>query len=199
VNSPARRTQEERRETTREALLRASVVLIANRGVGGASLQDVSERAGVTKGALVHHFEHKDALLDAVVDRCAAALCERVTAAWSPTLAPWARVRAALDAVFTLARDTEGEGRCLVELAVSARTDPRLATKLGPRVGEVVRAFARGLAQSLSEMGVIPRTPPETLAEIVWTTALGAALREEIAATQAVHALEVMLVAHFVP
>ncbi len=199
MNSPARRTQEERREATREALLRAAVALIASRGVSGASLQDVSERAGVTKGALVHHFEHKDALLDAVVDRCAEALRDRIADAWSPTLAPWARVRAALVAVSTLARDAEGEGRGLVELAVSARTDPRLATKLGPRVGEVVGAFARGLAQSLTEMGVSPRVPAETLAEVVWTTALGAALREESAATQAVHALEVMLVAHFVP
>jgi AcrR family transcriptional regulator len=199
VNSPARRTQEERREATREALLRASVALIASRGVGGASLQEVSERAGVTKGALVHHFEHKDALLDAVVDRCAGALADRISSAWSPTLTPWARVRAALGAVFTLASDAEGEGRCLVELAVSARTDPRLATKLGPRVGEAVRAFARGLTQSLTEMGVSPRAPAEVLAEIVWTTALGAALREETAATQAVHALEMMLVAHFVP
>jgi AcrR family transcriptional regulator len=64
---PPRRTQKERRETTRRLLIAAAVDSICELGYGGATLDLITERAGVTRGAVQHHFRNRDALLLAVV------------------------------------------------------------------------------------------------------------------------------------
>ena len=58
-----RRTQAERTATTRGALLRAARELFAERGFAATGRDDIAERAGVTRGALYHHFESKEAIL----------------------------------------------------------------------------------------------------------------------------------------
>lgn len=57
-----RRTAEEAART-REALLRAALMAFEEKGWRGATFEHVAERAGVTRGALHHHFRSKSALL----------------------------------------------------------------------------------------------------------------------------------------
>ncbi|MCU0732201.1 MAG: TetR/AcrR family transcriptional regulator [Hyphomonas sp.] len=57
----AKRTQEQAAET-REAVLRAARQLFASQGYAAASVAAIAEAAGVTKGALFHHFENKEEL-----------------------------------------------------------------------------------------------------------------------------------------
>jgi AcrR family transcriptional regulator len=54
---------------TRERLLQAAVDLYSAKGFGGASVEDVVRRAGVTKGAFYHHFESKAHLIMAIHNR----------------------------------------------------------------------------------------------------------------------------------
>jgi AcrR family transcriptional regulator len=54
---------------TREALLAAARELFGERGYAETSTDDVVSRAGVTKGALYHHFSGKEALFRAVVEQ----------------------------------------------------------------------------------------------------------------------------------
>ena len=61
-----RRTAEEARRT-REALLDAALSVFAERGVQASTLADVASRAGVTRGAVYHHFANKDSVLRAVL------------------------------------------------------------------------------------------------------------------------------------
>jgi AcrR family transcriptional regulator len=53
-------------DATRQALLDASLELFSERGFQGATVQAVSQRAGVTKGAFYHHFESKDDILQQI-------------------------------------------------------------------------------------------------------------------------------------
>src|ERR1700678_1961673 len=62
-----RRTQAERRETTRRQLLEAAVKLIRNNGFGGLRTMEVADLAGVSRGALLHHFPSKHELVVAVL------------------------------------------------------------------------------------------------------------------------------------
>lgn len=62
-----RRTQAERSETTRRQLLEAAVKLIRNNGFGGLRTIEVADLAGVSRGALLHHFPSKHALVVAVL------------------------------------------------------------------------------------------------------------------------------------
>jgi AcrR family transcriptional regulator len=61
-----RRTQVERRRESERALLAAAAEIIAERGISGASLASIGERAGTSRGLPTHHFGTKDALVSQV-------------------------------------------------------------------------------------------------------------------------------------
>jgi len=79
--SRPRRTQAERRRTTRGALLDAARELFAESGYAATGREEIAERAGVTRGALYHHFKSKAAVFTAVVKVLDNELAERVMAA----------------------------------------------------------------------------------------------------------------------
>ena len=64
----ARRTQAERSASTRAALLSAARELFAEHGFAATGREQIAERAGVTRGALYHHFASKELLFRAVVE-----------------------------------------------------------------------------------------------------------------------------------
>src|SRR5215813_6815932 len=64
-----RRTQAERATETRDALIEAARTLFAEHGFGGAALETIVRAAGVTRGALYHHFADKTELFAAVFER----------------------------------------------------------------------------------------------------------------------------------
>src|SRR3989440_11066239 len=63
----SRRTQAERTAATRTALLEATVQCLVSQGFGGTTTTEVAHRAGVSPGALLHHFPAKADLLCAAV------------------------------------------------------------------------------------------------------------------------------------
>lgn len=78
VNPEKRRTQAERTEATREALIAAARRLFTERGYEEVGTEEIVRDAGVTRGALYHHFGDKASLLDAVYARIEAESTERV-------------------------------------------------------------------------------------------------------------------------
>ena len=76
-----RRTQVERRTASEEALLGAAADLIAEFGVGRASLARISARAGASSGLPIHYFGSKDALIARVAQRGQARLMTALEAA----------------------------------------------------------------------------------------------------------------------
>ncbi|MEU8137593.1 TetR/AcrR family transcriptional regulator [Streptodolium elevatio] len=77
-----RRTQQERSGTTTAELLAAARALFAADGYAATSLDAVCERAGVSKGALYHHFRNKEALFQAVYAAEEAKIAEAVATAY---------------------------------------------------------------------------------------------------------------------
>lgn len=65
---PLRRTQAERTAETRERLLEATVECVAEKGYAAASTTEIVRRAGVSRGAQVHHFPTKADLVLAAVE-----------------------------------------------------------------------------------------------------------------------------------
>jgi AcrR family transcriptional regulator len=66
--SEGRRSQAERRAATRRALLGAGRELFAAEGYSGVSTEELVRRAGVTRGALYHHFEDKQDLFRVLIE-----------------------------------------------------------------------------------------------------------------------------------
>jgi len=88
-----RRTQAERSAATRDALLRAAKELFAERGYAGAGRELVAERAGVTRGALYHHFPNKETLFRAVVELVEQESSHRIATAAMVGATPLDRLR----------------------------------------------------------------------------------------------------------
>lgn len=65
---PRRRTQAERTESTRRKILEAVVACIAEDGFRHSTASRIAARAGVTWGAVQHHYGGKDGILAAVLD-----------------------------------------------------------------------------------------------------------------------------------
>jgi len=65
------RTQQQRREETRRALLDAAVESLIEVGFARTTTLEVQRRADVSRGALLHHFPSKAELLVAAVDHLA--------------------------------------------------------------------------------------------------------------------------------
>jgi AcrR family transcriptional regulator len=84
-----RRTQQERSEATRGALVGAARELFALDGYAATSLDAVVARAGVTKGALYHHYAGKRELFAAVVAGEQERLAAEVVAAYEGKRDPW--------------------------------------------------------------------------------------------------------------
>jgi AcrR family transcriptional regulator len=83
VNSDGkgRRTQTERTAATRRALLDAARSLFAEKGYHGTAAEEIVGRAGLTRGALYHHFEDKRDLFRVVVDEMEGEIDEEIEAA----------------------------------------------------------------------------------------------------------------------
>ncbi|HVH20520.1 MAG TPA: TetR/AcrR family transcriptional regulator [Myxococcota bacterium] len=75
----SRRTQAERTAATRERILAAVVESIAEVGFGQTTASEIARRAGVTWGAVQHHFGDKDGILAAVLAQSFAHLAERLS------------------------------------------------------------------------------------------------------------------------
>ncbi|MBA2523932.1 MAG: TetR/AcrR family transcriptional regulator [Solirubrobacterales bacterium] len=72
-----RRTQLERRESTRAALIGAGRRLFARDGYEAVSSEQIVAAAGVTRGALYHHFDGKRGLFAAVFEEVESELVSR--------------------------------------------------------------------------------------------------------------------------
>jgi AcrR family transcriptional regulator len=62
-------TPERRRELTRTTLIDAAADVFAKRGFHAASLEEIAETAGFTRGAIYKNFENKEELFYAVIER----------------------------------------------------------------------------------------------------------------------------------
>ena len=72
------RSQAERSQATREALIGAARKLFAKRGYAEVGTEEIVRAAGLTRGALYHHFGGKRELLAAVYEQIERELAERI-------------------------------------------------------------------------------------------------------------------------
>lgn len=77
----SRRSNRERTQAMRELLLAAARRLFIEKGYADTGTPEIVEAAGVTRGALYHHFEDKKALFREVVEREAEAVASEIDAA----------------------------------------------------------------------------------------------------------------------
>lgn len=102
-----RRSQAERTAATRRALVGAATGLFAERGYVDTAREAICKEAGVTRGALDHHFDGKKGLFRAVVEDVEGRLNQRIAEAAMAKADPLEGLRAGCHAYLDAATDPE--------------------------------------------------------------------------------------------
>ena len=117
------------RSARRAQLLVAARDVFAAQGYHAAAMDDIAERAGVSKPVLYQHFPGKLELYRALLTTCADDLVERVRDAISRTSDNHERVAAAVSAYFDfVARDGRPTGWCSSRTCVANPRPPPWST-----------------------------------------------------------------------
>ena len=141
--TPTRVPQEERTRAMRQRLLEATVDCLVEHGWSGTSTTLVSQRAGVSRGAQLHHFPTKDALVLAAVEHLSELRGQELREAAVRLPTGRRRTRAVLE--MFAAHFTSPVFTAALELWVAARTDEALhgaVVRLEQRVGREAHLIA---------------------------------------------------------
>ena len=140
ANAPrVRRTQEERSRATRNAILDATLSCLIERGYAGTSTPQVCRRARVSRGAMLHHFPTREALVTCAI----AYLAEQRAREIRARAGAFARGEEDLESVLELMWSAFSGPlfHAALELWVAARSDQKLHAALHP----MERAMGRGM------------------------------------------------------
>jgi AcrR family transcriptional regulator len=137
----ARRTQEERSAATRARLLDATIECLVELGYAGATTTEIVRRAGVSRGAQVHHFPTKAELVEEAIVHLARRRREELRHEVDAAAPKGDRFALAVD---LLHRSFSGPlFDAAMELIVAARTD----ASLRPAVRNVERDAQQGIRE----------------------------------------------------
>ncbi|BEQ13055.1 TetR/AcrR family transcriptional regulator [Desulfoferula mesophila] len=169
--TPADNKQAARSRRTTERLLAEARRLFAEHGFAGASAEQVVAAAGVTRGALYHHFDGKKGLFRAVVEQVQAEIKQRVRVAVERESDPLEMLIAGNDE-FLAACLEPGVRRILLIDAPAA-----LGWEAWREIDEAnVLGEYRAFLGLLMDQGVLKPLPAEALAHVISGAANEAAL-----------------------
>jgi AcrR family transcriptional regulator len=143
----ARVPQEERTRAMRQRLLEATVDLLVECGWSGTSTTLVSKRAGVSRGAQLHHFPTKNDLVLAAVEHLSEVRGRELAEAATNLPTGRRRTRAVLEMLAE--HFTSPVFIAALELWVAARTDPNLLASLAPLEQRIGREIHRRTVELL--------------------------------------------------
>lgn len=119
---------QQRGVSTRAALLQGAIAVLVDEGYAATTTTEVADRAGVSRGAQLHHFPTKAKLLAAAVEQLLERRNEEFREAFSGLEPGRISMDAAIDLLWTMYRGPTYVA--WAELWLAARTDPELAVKL---------------------------------------------------------------------
>jgi len=125
-----RLTQQERSAATREALIDATIECLVDVGYDRTTTTEISERAALSRGAHLHHFQTRAALVAAAVEGLAQRGLEDLARGVRRLPDDERRPEAALDMLWRLFNGQLFQ--VMLELSVHGRTDPELRAELDP-------------------------------------------------------------------
>ena len=160
----ARRTQAQRAAETRDALIAAARPLFAAQGFADAALETIVRAAGVTRGALYHHFADKTELFAAVFEQVEGEVAARMgeAIAASNQTDPVEVMR--LGAGFWLDACSDPEVQRIVLVDAPAVLGWTRWTEIGNRYNV---GLVRALLTDAVETGRIPPQPIEATAHTI--------------------------------
>jgi AcrR family transcriptional regulator len=171
-----RLTRKESQAHTRECLMRSAAHVFARRGLQQASIDEVAEDAGFTKGAFYANFKSKEELFLAMLDERFAKRLEDIEAAIAAEGDAAEKARLAGDSfVAQLRADPEWE-RLFLEFGAYAARDEDFREELATRYRAMTERIAAALQAHGEQMGKEPALPYQQVAQMCCVMANGFAL-----------------------
>jgi AcrR family transcriptional regulator len=177
TSKPAqRRSQAERSAATRDALLDATIACLVEDGYANTTTSRVAERAGVSRGAHLHHFQTRHALVAAAMERLAERRGAELLAAAEGLPEGRERLLQGLDLLW--ASYANPLFQAALDLWSHARTDADLRERLVPverRLDRQTLAITKQLFPAIAEQPDFDR-----LIELAVSTIRGLALLDTL-------------------
>lgn len=175
-------SRERRLERTRSLLLDAAEEVFAEKGFTTATLDDIAQAAGYTKGAIYKHFAAKDELFLAVGDR----YWRRYFQNFAEVMADATQVGVReLDDIAErwqrLSQDRGAEHAALgYEFTLYLLRNPEARDRVAAKRAEVVEQLATFIVEGVKRLGGTLLIPALTLAQVLVATSDAAVLASEL-------------------
>ncbi|MQA88119.1 MAG: TetR family transcriptional regulator [Streptosporangiales bacterium] len=166
-----RRRQQDRSRATQEALITAARRLFAERGYAAVPAEEIVAAAGLTRGALRHHFGDKRELFRAVFEQVESEITDSVAAALAGAADSWTAATIGLRVFLDSCQDPE-----VIQIAL---TDAPAV--LGWASWRTIEAeyglglIIAGLDQAMAE-GILTPQPVDVLGHLILSASIEAAL-----------------------
>lgn len=164
-----RMTNVERTARTRRDLLEATIVCLFRHGYGATTTHLVAEIAGLSRGAMVHHFPTKAALMEAAVRYAWEKELATLETNLSKVEPGLPRFRAMIDQHWETVR--RPEDTAINEVRIGSRSDPEMAKVVQPIMVEIASDYGRYVSHIIREAGLEPDEELRGLT-VTWALAL---------------------------
>jgi AcrR family transcriptional regulator len=154
--------QAERSEATRRALVDVGRRLFAKRGYADVGTEEIVRRAGVTRGALYHHFSGKEDLFRAVAEQVEEETTRRSAEAALAHQDPWDQQNAGWNAFLDACLDPAVQR--IILLDAPSVLGPKVWREIASKYGLALVQFS---LQSLMDAGLIEQQPVGPLSHLV--------------------------------
>lgn len=148
-------------EATRAALVASARALFAERGYAAVGTEEIVARAGVTRGALYHHFGDKKDLMRAVLHDLSRELAEASATAALKETDQWRQILAAVDAFLDACTDPAVQRIMMTDAPSVLGWDEwrEIDTQYG-------LGLVKASLENAMETGLIARQPVDPLAHL---------------------------------
>jgi AcrR family transcriptional regulator len=168
-----------RRAQTRARLLHAAAEVYASQGFGGATLDEVAARAGLTKGAVYDHFGSKENLLLALMEEYLAGQVAAQLMLFDRERTSAERPLAGSEDWMARLHESPERFRLFVELWTHAQRDEQLRRHLAGALRTLHATFTGFAAASAADAGIqSPAGTPEQFANVTLGLGIGLAMLE---------------------
>jgi AcrR family transcriptional regulator len=147
-----RRPNAERSAATRRLILDATITCLNDWGYGGVTNIKVADAAGVSRGAMMHHFPTRQALIIATIEHAHDRLNEFRAAEMEQTPPGLPRFRAILDQ--SLVTQRMPEGTALNEIRIGSRSDKEIRDAVTPMMSAISEDYVRMVSRIARDAGL---------------------------------------------
>ena len=162
--------------STKDRILDAALNAFGTSGYDATSLDDLADELGVTKQTILYHYPSKEILLDAVIDRSADDVIERIERALETAGDGFERIEAIVRAVFRLAARRPAMLGLFREVS---RLGPPAATRLTNALDELMQRAEQFLDAEM-DAGHMKRHDPRLLMLSGYSMVIGLATEVEV-------------------